>query len=76
MLPGTYTFYFATVSVERDDDDGRPVNAAEGKKLRASYQVLKTIPAAYYTAKDAGPDRKVEVTSGAALMLSVGSATK
>src|SRR5947209_2139865 len=31
--PGNYTFYLARAAVEMDDD-GRPVNPAEAKKLR------------------------------------------
>jgi hypothetical protein len=71
-LPGTYIFYFATLSVERDDDNlSRPVNADEAKKLQVSGQALNKIPAAYRTSKNAGEDRKVEVKSGATLTLTV-----
>ncbi len=67
--PGTYIFYLSTVAVERDDDDGHPVNATEAKKLKASQQALKAIPAAYHSPKGAGPDRKVEVKTGESLSL-------
>ncbi len=70
-LPGTYTFYLTTVAVERDDDDGRPVNSTEAKKLKASAQQLRMIPAPYRKAEGAGPDRKVEVAAGATLTLIV-----
>ena len=70
-LPGSYAFYLAPVSVERDDDDGHPVNAAESKKLKASNQVLKGIPAAYRTAKGATGNRIVAISAGANLTLTV-----
>lgn len=70
-MPGKYVFYLSTVSVQRDDDDGKPVNAAEAKKLKASTQVLKAIPAVYHAAKTDDPARIVEVTSGATLALTV-----
>jgi hypothetical protein len=70
-FPGTYAFYLSTVAVERDDDDGHPLGAAEAKKLRASRQRLQKLPQAYYTARNAGPDRNVEVKSGATLSLVV-----
>jgi hypothetical protein len=70
-FPGTYTFYLSTVAVERDDDDGHPLGKEEAKKLRASRQRLMKLPQVYYTAKNAGPDRNVEVKSGATLSLVV-----
>jgi hypothetical protein len=70
-LPGRYTYYFATIAIERDEDDGRPVNKAEAKKLKVSTQSLKTLPSAYYSAKGAGTDRVIELKSGTTLSLVV-----
>lgn len=63
-IPGAYKFYFGPVGVQRDEDDGRPVNQTEAKKLKDSTETLtKLIPPAYHSPSKANP--KVQVTSGA-----------
>ncbi len=70
-IPGTYVFYLTTVAIERDDDDGHPVNNAEAQKLMESNQVMAGIPAPYRGPVGAGPDRQVEVKSGATFTLTL-----
>jgi hypothetical protein len=70
-FPTTYVFYLSTVAVERDDDDGHPINKAESTKLKASAKLLKALPPAYITSKGASADRRVTVTEGTPLTITV-----
>jgi integrase len=63
-FPGTYAFYLSTVEVERDDDDSKPVNQEESKKLKKSAQILKTYPAGYRAWKNIPEDHRVVVVPG------------
>jgi hypothetical protein len=70
-FPTTYVFYLSTVAVERDDDDGHPVNKTEAGKLKASAKILKALPPAYSKVKGAGPDRTIVVSPNTPLTLTI-----
>jgi hypothetical protein len=71
VFPTTYVFYLSTVAVERDDDDGHPVNKTEAGKLKASAKLLKALPPGYWTPKGAGQDRMVVVDGKSPLTITV-----
>lgn len=69
-LPGTYTYYLSRAAVDVDDE-GRPANAAEAKKLKEANQKFRRIPAAYQSDKGAGPERQVEVRANSSLSITI-----
>jgi hypothetical protein len=69
-VSGKYTFYLSRFSVETDDD-GKPVKRADVPKQKEYERAFRQVPPAYRTHEGAGADRKVEVSSGASLALTV-----
>jgi hypothetical protein len=69
-LPGSYTYYLSRMSVETNED-GLPVKKADVPIQKTYEQAYRKVPMRYRTHDGAGPDRKVEVASGATLSLTV-----